>query len=89
MENNNNIENKQSLVNEEITVKGYNLDMFIIFLKTKKGQNGDNLENWTYEELQTAIADFHSQYQPNPLITSAIKSTDLAKHSINNKFLFY
>ena len=79
MENNNNIENKQSLVNEEITVKGYNLDMFIIFLKTKKGQNGDNLENWTYEELQTAIADFHSQYQPNPLITSAIKSTDLAQ----------
>jgi len=53
--------------------------MFIIFLKTKKGQNGDNLENWTYEELQTAIADFHSQYQPNPLITSTIKSTDLAQ----------
>ena len=87
MENNNNIENKQSLVNEEITVKGYNLDMFIIFLKTKKGQNGDNLENWTYEELQTAVTEFHSQYQPNPLITSTIKSTDLAQStSFNNKF---
>ena len=79
MENNNIIENKQRLINDEITVKGYNLDNFIIFLKSKKGQNGDNLENWTYEELKAAVVDFHSQYQPNPLITSTIKTTDLAQ----------
>ena len=79
MESKEKIESKQQLINEEIKNKGYNLEYFITFIKSLKGENGDNLENWTYSELQKVISDFHSRYQPNPLVTSSIKSVDLSQ----------
>ena len=50
-------ESKQKLLNQEITNKNYNQIDFINFCLSKK-ENGDNIDNWTMEELLVLIKDF-------------------------------
>ena len=50
-------ESKQKLLNQEITNKNYNQIDFINFCLSKK-ENGDNIDNWTMEELLALIKDF-------------------------------
>ena len=60
-------QNKDQLIYEEIIQKGYQQEMFNVFLKAKKGPQGADLSIWSYEELQNAINEF---LQNNPNLQS-------------------
>ena len=49
---------KQKYLRENVLEKGYDPDKFMEFLTMKKGENGINLENWTYEELTEVTKEF-------------------------------
>lgn len=57
----NTIESKQEYLSKEILDKGYNSDKFLTLLKSKKGENGDNLDKWTPEELEEAVKQFQKE----------------------------
>ena len=58
MENTQNLkEENQKLIHEKIITQGYDSINFIEFLSSKKAQ-GDNVSNWTKEELNSAIEEY-------------------------------
>ncbi len=58
------IHKKQQLLQTEIMDKNYDKNSFINFCLSKK-ENGDDLSNWTFSELQEIIKEFAStQQQP-------------------------
>lgn len=48
---------KKELLREQIIDKNYDQDEFIQFCMEKK-ENGDDMSNWTLEELKQVIKDF-------------------------------
>ena len=42
---------KQQYLTSEIQKRGYNVSHFIEYMNTKK-ENGTDIDNWTYDELQ-------------------------------------
>ena len=65
---------KQSLLQTEIIEKNYDQMEFLNFCTSQK-ENGDDLNNWSYEELKTCVANF----QENVLK----KESDTKKSSLN------
>ena len=64
MEAEDEIQQKQQLLQTEIMDKNYDKNSFINFCLSKK-ENGDDLSNWTLSELQEIIKEFAStQQQP-------------------------
>ena len=60
------IQAKQSLLQSEIIEKNLDKGSFINFCLSKK-ENGDDLNNWTYAELQEIVREFvESQNIQNP-----------------------
>lgn len=57
-------EEKQKFLREEILEKGYNADDFISFSTEKKGEGGDDLKNWTLDELRMVVEEFQKGYKP-------------------------
>lgn len=53
----NELNQKKTLLKTEIMEKNYDQDSFIHFCMTKK-ENGDDMNNWTLAELKEAIAQF-------------------------------
>ena len=53
-------QSKENLINQEIMQKGYQIEIFNVFLKAKKGIQGDDLSNWQYEDLENAIYEFQN-----------------------------
>ena len=69
MESNEEFSRKQSLLQTEILEKNYDRTAFINFCMSKK-ENGDDLNNWTYEELTQIIQEFvkfHNQENNNEI----------------------
>ena len=61
-------EEKQDYLRENILEKGYDTNMFIDFLKSKKGEDGENIDNWTLEDLREVVKEFTSLAEnPNPV----------------------
>jgi len=54
---------KQNLLQKEIIEKNFDKTAFINFCMSKK-DNGDDLNNWTYEELSSVVQEFVSSQQP-------------------------
>ncbi len=54
---------KQNLLQKEIIEKNFDKTAFINFCMSKK-DNGDDLNNWTYEELSSVVHEFVSSQQP-------------------------
>ena len=54
----NDILEKQALIKKNILDKHFDKDQFFSFCMSKKPNNGDNLKNWTKEELTTIINNF-------------------------------
>ena len=54
---------KQNLLQKEIIEKSFDKTAFINFCMSKK-DNGDDLNNWTYEELSSVVHEFVSSQQP-------------------------
>ena len=62
-------EEKQNFLRENILEKGYDVNIFINFLKTKKGgDEGADISNWSMQDLQNVVQEFislSSGQQPN------------------------
>ena len=54
------IEEKQNFLREKILDKGYDTNDFTIFLKAKKGEDGEDVSNWTMPELEQVVKEFIS-----------------------------
>ena len=52
------LKEKQSYLREMVLEKGYDADEFMSFLKSKKGESGLDLNNWTINELKSAVKSF-------------------------------
>jgi len=66
MENGDDFQKKQNLLQTEIIDKNYDKTAFINFCMSKK-DNGDDLNNWTFDELSAIVQEFiSSQKSPEP-----------------------
>ena len=55
-----NQEEKQNYLRENILNRGYDANIFINFLKTKKGEEGADISNWSMPDLQQVVQEFIS-----------------------------
>ena len=62
---------KQQLLKTEILDKNRDQNKFLQFCISQK-ENGDDLNNWTYEELKQCITDFEKTLQPPPTQSSSL-----------------
>ena len=53
-------EEKQNYLRENILDKGYDASAFVEFLKTKKGEAGSDISNWSMEDLCEVVQEFIS-----------------------------
>jgi hypothetical protein len=53
-------EEKQNYLRENILEKGYDANAFVEFLKTKKGEAGSDIRNWSMEDLYEVVHEFIS-----------------------------
>ena len=65
MESEDDFQKKQALLQNEIIEKNYDKTAFINFCLSKK-ENGDDLSNWTLEELNQVVKDFIKSQNPEP-----------------------
>ena len=63
-ENQGDFQKKQNLLQKEIIDKNYDKTAFINFCMSKK-DNGDDLNNWTYDELSGIVQEFISTQKDN------------------------
>ena len=56
---------KQSYLRKEILEKNYDTQLFLNFLMTKKGENASDINNWTIDELETAVTEFKKTQNNN------------------------
>ena len=69
------IQAKQTLLQTEIIEKNYDKTAFINFCLSKK-ENGDDLNNWTLDELTEIVHEFVASQNPQPETTITVQSTD-------------
>lgn len=62
MENTDEITRKQNLLQKEIIGNNYDKEAFVNFCLSKK-EEGDDLNNYTYEELEAVVKEFISKQQ--------------------------
>ena len=55
------LEQKQNYLRMNILDRGYDAEQFMNFLQSKKGDLGLDLNNWTMNELISAVQEFISQ----------------------------
>ena len=55
------IEEKQLFLRNEIIDQGYNPEVFSNYMGSLRGENGLDLETWSFEDLQRVVNDFKSQ----------------------------
>ena len=78
------IQAKQALLQSEIIDKNLDKGSFINFCLSKK-ENGDDLNNWTLQELEEIVKEFvESQTQSQPQTTQKGDNEDFKP--INNTF---
>ena len=79
---------KQKLIKESILDKQYDKDQFFSYCMRQKPKNGDNLKNWTIEELKIIINNFI--VEQNKYYTNAQKVMDqnikIEEINISNNF---
>ena len=55
------IEEKQLFLRNEIIDQGYNPEAFSNYMGSLRGENGLDLETWSFQDLQKVVNDFKSQ----------------------------
>ena len=75
-------QDKQNYLRENILEKGYDATQFINFLKYKKGEEGEDVSNWSMPELQNVVNEFISLSYTNSL-PSEIFLPDQQNNQIN------
>ena len=59
-----NQEEKQNFLRENILEKGYDVNEFVSFLKSKKGEAGSDISNWSMKDLHDVVREFISINSP-------------------------
>ena len=59
------IEEKQLFLRNEIIEQGYNPEEFSSYMGSIRGENGLDLETWSFQDLQKVVKDFKSQMAQN------------------------
>ena len=81
MENDDDFAKKQNLLQTEIIDKNYDKAAFINFCMSKK-DNGDDLNNWTHEELSEAVQEFISQQKPLQIDIATKEQEEIKQENI-------
>ena len=58
------VEEKQAFLRENILEKGYDINHFVEFLTSKKGEEGADIANWTLNDLHSVVNEFISNNTP-------------------------
>jgi len=56
------LETKQQYLRSEIIDQGYNPEDFSTYMGNIRGEEGLNIENWTFSELQEIVSQFKSEF---------------------------
>ena len=59
MEYNSEQKEKQNYLRKKIIEKGLDPEKFVEFLQEKKGEEGDDISNWTMEDLKLVVKEFY------------------------------
>ena len=51
-------EEKQNYLRKNILERGYDVNTFVSFLIEKKGEGGDDVANWSLQDLQGVVNEF-------------------------------
>ena len=54
-------EEKQNFLRVNILEKGYDVEQFVLFLQSKKGEDGADISNWSINDLNIVVKEFTSQ----------------------------
>ena len=82
--NNNDLEKKQAFLRTEIMEKNYDPEKFSEFLSKFK-ENGLDLSNWTFEELQQVVNQFQNNNNTN--INNSRNSEEKGIENVRNSFI--
>ena len=77
------LEEKKQYLTEEIINKGFNTNDFLNFSLSKK-ENGDDLINWSFDELKNCVKEFQEQIQKQNDINNEKKGTSLKDFLFKN-----
>ena len=76
---------KQNFLRKNILEKGYDGNQFALFLKSKKGEAGSDISNWTMPDLYDVVKEFISQNLPHLEHDSQPQQTQsLTQSQLNN-----
>ena len=76
---------KQNFLRKNILEKGYDVNQFVSFLKSKKGEAGSDISNWSMPDLYDVVKEFISQNLPNQQTDSQPQQTQpLTQSQLNN-----
>ena len=67
-----NIEEKQNYLRENVLEKGYDPNVFMEFLVSKKGEEAANLDAWTFDEIKSTVQEFTTNFQPSNHISAEV-----------------
>ena len=73
-------EAKQNYLRENILNQGYDTNQFVNFLKSKKGEEGADISNWTLEDLKIVVREFIESlnYKDDNLETNEVQNENKA-----------
>ena len=60
-----NQQEKQNFLRVNILEKGYDVNQFVSFLQSKKGEAGSDISNWSMEDLRIVVKEFTSNLDTN------------------------
>ena len=76
---------KQNFLRKNILEKGYDVNQFVSFLKSKKGEAGSDISNWSMPDLYDVVKEFISQNLPSQQLDSEPQqSQPLTQSQLNN-----
>ena len=78
MENDNDKKEKQNYLRKTILEKGLDPGKFVEFLQEKKGEDGDDISNWTMEDLKIVVKEF---YQINDIVNDEPEEKEKEKEN--------
>lgn len=77
---------KQNFLRENILEKGYDVNQFVSFLKSKKGEAGSDISNWSMDDLYEVVKEFSFKYSLNsesePQIQESVPQTKTEQRNV-------
>ena len=78
------LETKQQYLRSEIIDQGYDPNDFSAFMSSIKGEDGLNVDNWSFSDLKTVVNQFKSQYSKKQQQESNVDSQNDKPEQIQN-----